>query len=328
MRRGVWRGLAFGLTCLAALGAGGVQARPVEHVVYLLPAPETAIVFAPFLLAQKGGLYAREGLDVSFVLVPGGMNVAAALARGDGDLGGAVGDTAMQVRPKGALVRGVALLGHHAFLTLITRQGLALDAGLRGREIDVPSLKDTSFYALSALLGQMSLEEGAVKTQARPTDALVDALGHGRIDGLVGTVDWGVRAERLGAKLDYRPLDTFYPALAQAILASDATIKRRPQVVRRFLRATLAAMRSMQADPARCAAAYEAAAPQSGFSRAEITRVFSLLGQKVYGPVSGLGRFDPATMAAAGKANAALGLIPAGTEIGQSYTNALLPRGR
>ncbi|WP_084455392.1 ABC transporter substrate-binding protein [Novosphingobium rosa] len=319
--------LILGLALAAALGGGqSAQARPAEHVTYLLPAPESAIVFAPFVLASRLGLYARQGLEVSFVTVPGGMNVGAALARGEGDLGGATGDTAMQLRSKGMAVRGVALLGHHAFLTLVTRQGLAIDASLKGREIDVPSLKDTSYYGLTGLLQGVGLEAGAVRTEARPVDALVDALGHGRIDGFVGTVDWGVRAERMGATCDYRSLDAYYPALAQAILASDATIRKRPHALRRFIRATLEAMRRIGADPAQAARDYAAARPDSGYSYAEIARIFALLGDKVYGPVAGAGRFNPGVMAAAGRANIALGIVRGDEDIRASFTNRFVDR--
>lgn len=284
----------------AAILGQPVLARPDDKVTYLLPAPREAIVLAPFLLAEQEGRYRREKLDVRFVVVPGGFNVGEALARGEGDLGGASGDTPILLRAADLPVKGIALLGRHSFLTLVTRHDSFETSGsFEGKAIDVPSLKDTSYYAVQKMAEGSSGSSLRISTQARPPAELIAALGSRRIDGFIGTVDWGVKAEREGVRLDYRELDAIYPAMAQAIMASETTIAAKPKVLRRFVRATLQVIRQIARDPEGAAMRYEAAVPSSGYSHAEIVRIFGLLATHVYGDLKLLGRFNEATVCSA-----------------------------
>jgi NitT/TauT family transport system substrate-binding protein len=231
----------------------------------------------------------------------------------------------MLLRSKGVRVRGVALLGEHAFLTLMVRKGMTLDAaGLRGRHFGVPSLQDTSAYALSALIRRAGLAPSDVTIRAAPPTELIAALGSGELAGIVGTVDWGVKAERSGAALDYYSADDVFPALAQVVMASDATIAQHPTAIRSFVSTTLAAIGSIRRDPAAAAKRYAAAVPNSGFSQAEIARIFGLLSTRVYG--STRGRFDATRMDAAARAAIVLDLVPAGSTARGSYTNAFTDR--
>lgn len=314
-------------TLLAATGVMLTGAgTPPDPFVYLLPAPKEAIVFAPFLLAEFDGHFAREGLAVRFEQVAGGgAKVGEALAAGRGDAGGALGDTPLILRAKDIDVQGVALLGRHSFLTLIHMRTLVLDASsLRGKALGVPSFQDVSYYALKAFLQQHGLTPGDVTVRAAPPAELIDALGKGELHAIVGTVDWGVKAERGGVSLCYRPLDPYYPALAQAIMASDAHIARRPEAIRRFVRAVLAAMDDIVRDPDGAASRYLQRTSQADFDIDEVKRVFRLLATHVYGARAG--RFDPQVMARAAVATAQEGLVPAGIDARPSYTNQFIPR--
>lgn len=295
-------------------------AAPLEQVTYLLPAPERAIVFAPFLLAQQSGRYAAEGLSVRFRVVPGGLNVGAALGRGEGDLGGAIGDTPIQLRARGVGIRGVALLGHHGFVTLMTRGDLRPGPDVAA-VFGVPSLADTTHYALKAWMRSVRMDPARATVRSSPTDTLVDDVAQRRMAGMVGTVDWGVRAERQGVALAYHPLDDVYPVMAQAIMAPDTVIRDRPETVRAFVRATLAGICAIERDPAASADAWRALVPDSGYSRAEVIRIFTLLSDQVYGRTEGLGRFDRRTMARAVVAAKQEGLIPATATGRGSFTN-------
>ena len=266
--------------CLLAL-AGIAAAAPLTDVTFLLPAPKSAIVFAPYVLADAQGMYAAQGIHVAFVQVAGGgMQVGAALARGDGQVGGALGDTTLLLREAGVPVKGVALLGGHAFLTLIGNRASAVNATtLKGQRLGVPALKDISNYALQAAIATAGLAPADVQLRAAAPGDLWQALGAGQLDAIVGTVDWGVRAERAGVTLDFQPMDRFYPAMAQAILASQAALAAEPDTIRKFIRATVQGMALMVRDPGRAAVLYQAAMPDSGFTLAEITRTFTQIGR-------------------------------------------------
>lgn len=297
-------------------------AAPVEHLTYLLPAPKDAIVFAPFVLAEQQGLYAAQGLAVTFTTLQGGAKVGEALARGEGDLGGALGDTPILLRERGVRVKGVALLGGHAFLTLMSNQRRPLyPNALKGTTIAVPSFTDISFYALEALIRAKSLESEDLQVLAMPPRELWESLGNKKVDAIVGTIDWGVRAERLGVTLDWRGIDHFYPAMAQAIMASDAAIATQPDKIARFVKATLQAMALIAHQPQRAAALYRAATPETDFTAAEVARIFCLLGEHVYSGQPVPGAFDEATVRAMQDAYFNRKLITVRRNPDELYTN-------
>jgi NitT/TauT family transport system substrate-binding protein len=323
MRRFLTMPTLRGLLGLLSLSLPMVPAtaRADDVVTYLLPAPKEAIVFAPFVLADLEGRYRRAKLNVKFVVVSGGFKVGEALARGEGDLGGASGDTPILLRAAKQPVKGIALLGHHAFLTLVTRRdSFAASPTSDGKRIDVPALKDTSYYALQNLARSSEVE---IMTQARTPGELIAALGDGEIDGFVGTVDWAVKAERTGIKLDYRRLDDVYPAMAQSIMASDQMIAKRPEVLRKFVQATLGALRQIASDPESAASKYEQAMPANGYSHAEVVRIFTLLASQVYGHAKSIGAFDAAIVQAAEGELLRRGLIQVRRPKSEYYTNAI-----
>ncbi|OAN56542.1 ABC transporter substrate-binding protein [Sphingobium sp. TCM1] len=305
----------------ATLFLMGASPPPPEPFVYLLPAPKEAIVFAPLLLADANGAYAREGLAVRFERVAGGgMKVGEALGGGKGDAGGALGDTAMILRARGIPVRGVALLGRHSFLTWMSVQGLAINAAsLRGQAIGVPSQQDVSYYALEALLRQVGLTPDDVEVRVAVPDDLIAAMGRGELKAMIGTVDWGVKAERAGVVLDYQSLDAYYPALAQAVMAADGQIANRPKALQAFTHATLQSLHAIARDPAGAARRYVDLVPGSGYDKVEVERIFWLLSRFVYGVDAG--KFDPRTMERAAKAASAEGLIPPRGKATDSFTN-------
>lgn len=297
------------------LVAVSAPAQPVPRaaITYLLPAPKEAVVFAPFVLAESRGYYAAQGLDVTFRVVPGGVNVGEALSRGEGDLGGASGDTPILLRDRGFAVRGVALLGGHAFLTLMTdskqHMSSVRPATLEGKRFGVPAFADVSFYALDAMRRKAGLASTSMSVVALPPASLWDKLGKGELDGIVGTVDWGVRAQRGGATLDHFSSDRYFPAMAQAILASDEAIKTDPRAIRAFVRATLRAVGDIRRDPAGSARAYRAVMPKSDLSEAEIATVFSRLSDYVYAGQRVPGAFDMNRVRALQDAYLALKLV-------------------
>lgn len=317
------RQFAIQWLALAILGGPAVAAAPKrDSIVYLLPAPRDAVMLAPFLLAEGRGYYSAEGLSVTFRTVSGGTRVGEALGRGEADLGGASGDTPILLRERGVAVKGVALLGGHAFLAIMANRRVPItSATMAGKRFGVPSFSDVSFYALDAWRRASKVNRDAISVAALSPPTLWDQLGRGDLDAIVGTVDWGVRAERAGARLDYRSADRHFPAMAQAILASDAAIANNPRAIRKFVRATLRAVRAIQRQPRRSARDYRNLFPQSDLSEHELARVFSLLGRHVYGGQRPAGAFDIRRVAALQDAYLDLGLVGQRRDPIQFFTN-------
>jgi NitT/TauT family transport system substrate-binding protein len=308
---------------LLSLSAGAASAA--EAVTYLFPAPDFLPAFAPFQLAKEKGYFEAAGLDVTFRTGKGGADVATQVAVGNADLGGGIGDTPIIVRANGLDVRGVALLGGHGLTQLAWRadSGITGPADLKGKSIGVLSFQDTTYYNLLGVLASVGLGKDDVDIQAVGPGGIIQLTIAGSLQALSGVPEWIAAIEGAGVELDQVPVDTIFPAMAQAIIASDETIAERPEVVKGFVGAVLHAIGDITADPAQAAKDFVAAVPQHAGKEAEIEAILTAYAEKVYPEAEGqpLGSFDPARMAAVQKFYVDSGIVQTAVPVDELYTN-------
>lgn len=235
----------------AALFACCATAKADEKITFLLPAPANLPAFAPFRLAKAEGYFKAAGLDVTFQVAKGGVDVATQVAVGNADPGGAIGDTAILVRPNGLRVKGVALLGGHALTQIIVRKDANIRsfADLKGKAIGVLSYQESAYFNLLGVLASEGLTPREVSAEAVGAWGSVQLMVAGKLAAICAAPDLGALIENAGVKVHYLSIDKAFPAMAQAIGASDKTIAARPQMVASFVAATLHAMRDIMADP-------------------------------------------------------------------------------
>ena len=139
-------GSAFGLGLLGA----PASSQSAEKITYLFPAPPILPAFGPIRLAQGKGYFTAAGLEVSFAVGRGGVDVAKQVGAGNAPLGGIVADGPIMVRGNGVPVKIVAVFGGKGFMQLVVREdsGIEKPADLKGKTITVMSYQDTTFYAL------------------------------------------------------------------------------------------------------------------------------------------------------------------------------------
>ena len=94
-------GAAFGL---GVLNAPAFSQTP-EKITYLFPAPPVLPAFGPIQLAQGKGYFTEAGLEVSFAVGRGGVDVAKQVGAGNAPLGGIVADGPIMVRGNGVPVK-------------------------------------------------------------------------------------------------------------------------------------------------------------------------------------------------------------------------------
>lgn len=315
---------ATALASAASLAAGSVHAqeKPVE-ITYLLPAPVNAIAFAPLMLAQHKNYYADAGLQVKFVSVKGGADVGKQLGAGNGQLGGALGDTPLILRQNGIPVKGVALLGGKALHQLMTRTDRSVNgpADLKGKTLTVMSYQDTSFYATLAVLAKANLTRDDANIQAAGPTGIWQLVANGNADGMVGAPEMGAVAEEAGATLKWVSTGDFFPGMAQAVLASEDMIKQNPQVVRKFVAATLKALAEVRDDPEAAAKAYVEAQPSYKGREALVSKVLAYYAKNVYPGQQVLGQFDPARVAALQEFYLQQGIIDKKLDLKDVFTN-------
>jgi NitT/TauT family transport system substrate-binding protein len=316
------RVFAAGLIAAPALVG---RAFAAEQVTYLFPAPAVLPAFVPHHLAQQRGYFTAEGLSVVFQTGRGGADVAKQVAVGNADLGGGVGETTMIVRPNGLAVRGVALLGGRPIFQVASRKAANIKAlaDLRGKKVGVIAYQDTGYYALLGVLAASGLKKSDLEIQAVGPAGVTQLMISGSLDAIMAVPDWSDAIESAGIPLDFFPIDDVFPAMAQAVLASDETIKKKPQAVGGVVRAILHAVRDCIADPAAAARDFVAAVPQQAGKEAEVERIVRRYASETYrtDPPSALGRFDPERLRKVEKFYVDNAIIPTAAPIEELYTN-------
>lgn len=309
----------------AAVAFSATMAMAQEKVTYLFPAPDFLPAFAPFQLAKGKGYFDEAGLDVTFQVGKGGADVAAQVALGNADLGGGIGDTPIIVRANGLQIRGVGLLGGRGLTQLAWREdsGITGPADLKGKTIGVLAFQDTTYYNLLGVLASVGLTKDDVDIQAVGPGGIIQLSIAGELDGFVGVPEWIGAIKGAGVALNQMPVDEVFPAMAQAIIASDDTIANRPEVVRGFVKAVLRAIGDINADPAQAAKDYVSFVPQHAGKEAEVEGVMKAYSALIYPAAEGqpLGTFDPARIAAVQKFYVDAGIVQTAVPVDELYSN-------
>jgi NitT/TauT family transport system substrate-binding protein len=305
------------------LAAGTADAA--EQVTYLFPAPDFLPAFAPFQLAQHKGYFEDAGLEVEFRVGRGGADVATQVAVGNADLGGGIGDTPIIVRANGLDIRGVALLGGRGLTQLAWRKdsGITGPADLEGKSIGVLAFQDTTYYNLLGVLANAGINRDDADIQAVGSGGIIQLMIAGSLQAMSGVPEWIAAIEAAGVEVDQMPVDEVFPAMAQAIIASDETIAERPEVVRGFVGAVLQAIRDIEADPAQAAADYIAAVPQHAGQEAQIEGILRAYAELVYpeGENQPLGTFNPERILAVQQFYLDNGIVETAVPVEELYTN-------
>src|SRR5246127_146707 len=216
---------------LAIVPRSLVQAA--ESITYLFPAPPILPAFGPIQLAKGKGYFAEAGLDVSYAVGRGGVDVAKQVGAGNAPIGGIVADAPIMVRPNGVPIKMVAVFGGRGFMQLVVREdsGIEKPTDLKGKTISVMSFQDTTYYALLGLLASAGLTPDDLNIQSAGPSGVWEFVATGKAAGMAGVPDWVPPVQAAGVKVKVIPTDEFFPHMAQAIGVSDQTLKEKPEFV-------------------------------------------------------------------------------------------------
>jgi NitT/TauT family transport system substrate-binding protein len=326
--------LAFPLSmtrraCLAACALAALavplaaKAQALQEITYLLPAPGTLPAFGPWMIAQARGYYKAEGLDVKFVTARGGVDVAKQVGAGNAVIGGAIGDTPIIARAQGIPVKAVAVLGSGSLMQLVshTDEHIESPRELKGKTVTVLAYTDTTYYALLGMLSKVGLTKNDVNIQAAGPAGVWQQFTARKASAMASTPDWTVTAMEAGAKVDILPADVYFKSMAQAILASDETIQKNPQLIQKLVRATLKGMRDIMSNPKEAARVYVEAVPVHKGKEASIEAMFGMYNKYVYQAQKVPGTMDEARLAELQKFYVANGVVPNASPVKDLYTN-------
>lgn len=318
------RRLCIGLLSAAALALPLTSpAQQLQEVTYLLPAPGTLPAFGPWMLAQAKGYYKAEGLDVKFVTARGGVDVAKQIGAGNAVIGGAIGDTPIIARSQGIPVKAVAVLGAGSLTQLVSHKDEKIESPreLKGRTVTVLAYTDTTYYALLGMLSKVGLTKNDVNIQAAGPAGVWQQFAAKKASAMAGVPDWTVSSMDAGAQVDILPADIYFKSMAQAILASDETIAKNPQLIQKLVRATLKGMKDIMANPKAAAAAYVNHVTVHKGKEGNIEKAFALYNQYVYAAQKVPGTMDEERLVDLQKFYVSNGIVPKEVPVKELYTN-------
>lgn len=311
------------LVCASVTLPMMAKAQNLQEITYLLPAPGTLPAFGPWMIAQAKGYYKAEGLDVKFVTARGGVDVAKQVGAGNAVIGGAIGDTPIIARAQGIPVKAVAVLGAGSLTQLVTHKDERIESPreLKGKTVTVLAYTDTTYYALLGMLSKVGLTKDDVNIQAAGPAGVWQQFASKKAVGMAGVPDWTVSSIDAGAQVDILPADIYFKSMAQAILASDDTIEKNPQLIQKLVRATLKGMKDIMADPKAATKVYVDYVPVHKGKEASILKAFELYNQYVYAAQKIPGQMDESRLSELQKFYSTNGIVPKEVPVKDLYTN-------
>jgi len=314
---------------IAASLVAAVAATAAEKVTFLLPGPENLPAFVQFQLARSKGYFAEEQLDVAFIAAKGGVDVAKQVAVGNGDIGTALADTVILLRPNGVPVKAVAQLGKGGLNQLIARDdsGIKSLADLRGKKIGVGSFSQSSYYELLAVLAHYDIPKSALDIEAGGPGGVAKMLMTGALDAIVNPPEWALEIRGNGIAVHLLPIEDVFPAMPQALLASDDVIARRPAMVGGIVKAMLHSLRDIVQSPQQAAVDYVRGMPQYVGQERRFQEILEMYVADVYvmGMPGRAGAFDSARFTAVQEFYLKNDVIRTTTRVEDLFTNQFVP---
>ncbi|MGZ5988693.1 MAG: ABC transporter substrate-binding protein [Rhizomicrobium sp.] len=323
----VFRCYALALALFAVLAAPvSTPAFAAESITYLFPAPPILPAFGPIQLAKGKGYFSDAGLDVSFAVGRGGVDVAKQVGAGNAPIGGIVADAPIMVRGNGVPIKMVAVFGGKGFMQLVVREdsGIEKPADLKGKTITVMSFQDTTFYALLGLLASAGLTQDDVNIQAVGPTGVWEFVAAGKSAGMAGVPDWIPPVQAAGVKVKVIPTDEYFPHMAQAIAVSDQVIKDRPEMVQKFVTAALHGMKDIIDDPNKAADDFVTFVPEWKGKEGAVKAAFNYYAKLVYVGQAKLGEINVERLTTLQDFYLAKGIIQKKTPVEDLYTNQFI----
>lgn len=257
--------VALGLAATMLAGCGGSstgaasdpgstkKAAGLDKVTFLNILPLESLSFAPELLADAGGYFKKEGLDVSFEATKGSAPAIQTVIAGKA-LITRVGDIETMVdAAKGAPIVNIGTTTKHGTIRFVSGKDKPLTkaADFGDKTVGLPSAGGTSETTLDLVLASAGLKPTGTKRQVVGlAPGIFNLVKSGRIDSYVVSLDTAIALEQQEPdSVIYDPNDAITSG-AQLYLTSKDQAKdpKKQDQLKRYLRAIDAAVAFMIKD--------------------------------------------------------------------------------
>ena len=197
---------------------------------------------APFAVALKKGYYTAEGLDVTIGEGKGSATTVQLVANGSETFGWADFGTAMQYIAKGAPIKSVAVISQSNPLAVVSHveDNIKQPKDLEGKTVGVVA-GGADGQLIGPFLEATRVDKSKVTVINVDISAKTQVFMDKKVDAILAWVTYQVpQLEAKGIKLNSMPLaNVGLNTLNLAIFASNDTIKNKPDMVEKFVRASL-----------------------------------------------------------------------------------------
>jgi len=280
-----------------------------------------SVQFAPFYVALERGYYAQEGLKIDFdyrsetdgVALVGANELPFALV------------SAEQVplaRAQGLPVVYVMAWWHDFPVAIASssQSGIQKPADLKGKKIGIPGLYGASYVGLRALLNAVGINE---------SDVTLDSIGYNQVEALVAGREDAVvvyannepiQLKAQGYSANIIPVKDYVDLVSNGLISNEETIAKNPDLVQRFVRATLHGLQDTINRPSE---AFEISRKYvEGLAQADQTAQWEVLTTSIdYWRTKQLGVSDPTAWKNMQTVLVDMGLLKAPLDLEKAFTN-------
>jgi NitT/TauT family transport system substrate-binding protein len=287
---------------------------------------------APFYLAQDKGYYAAEGLDVEFKYGTI-QNLLTLVSQGDVAFASASGDSLMPQRQQGVAVTCVMTFWTKNPIGALAIAGnntppLETPTDLKGKNVGVSAPDSSTDFGLKALLKSASMTEDDVHVVAIGTTE-VEALVQKRLDAAMTFLpNEAAQMKSLGLPIETIAVSDYLDYVPPGFVTGDRTLREQPELVQKFVNATLRGLRDALADPDTAFGASLRRMPELSPDSQPLQRDVLTATLEYYKPVAGrsIGATTPRSWQTTQDFLQSIGVIPRSVDAGLYYTNAFVDK--
>ena len=316
----------FGLGMVAA-AVTGVQSASAQTAVTFQLNWTAGGANAGFAAAAGEGYYKAAGLDVTIVQGNGSGNTAQLVANGRAQLAYADAVVVSQLIAKGAPMKMVSTIyqSNPNEVTALKKTNIKSLKDLVGKKVGVPA-GSSQAPMLPLLWKANNIKESDMTLINMPVASMVPSLLQGQVDAILGSMDaYQIQLEAQGAELDNYPFATHgVPTVSTSIFASNSYLAENPDVVRKFIAASLKGWSFALVNPEKTIKHLKAVFPDVNekLATAELAAITPLF---CSGDAKFIGKAEDAHWTRTQNLLSEVGLLPAGQDPKSYYTNDLLP---
>lgn len=223
---------------------------------------------APFFLGKAKGFYDAENIDLDIQEGRGSAVSTQAVAAGSATFGYVDVSTMIKAAAKGAPVKavGVALQTSPMAVISLTEKNIKAPKDIVGKTIAVTP-GDSMSQVWPLFLSKTGLQENQFKVVSGDGQTKLNAVINGQADALLGYVmDQNIKIQDALHKpvSVVRFADYGVNLINSGIIASKETLEKKPDLVKRFMRASTKAFEATEKDPEGAIDAMLKAMPKSG----------------------------------------------------------------